>query len=227
MDKIIAKLTGKQNFKLSKNLPISYVIRKGYLYLLGLLRGFIKGVGIKKHGKHLYIGRKTKLINQKNIHIANNVRIENFVIIDALSKRGVTLGNRVKFGDGTRILCSGSLTDLGEGLTVGDDSSFSENTFFGAAGGISIGNDVIAGQNVRFHAENHNYHNKEIPIRLQGVNRKGIKIGNNVWIGAGAVFLDGAEVGDGCVVGAEALVTGKFEENSILVGIPAKIVSKR
>ena len=56
---------------------------------------------------------------------------------------------------------------------------------------------------------------------------KGIKIGNNCWIGAGAVFLDGAELGDGCVVGANTVITKKFEKNSVIVGIPGKVAKIR
>ena len=80
---------------------------------------------------------------------------------------------------------------------------------------------------MRFHAENHNYTALNIPIRLQGVNQKGIKIGNNIWIGAGAVFLDGSEVEDGCIVAANAVVKDKFPPNCIIAGVPAKIVRMR
>ena len=83
------------------------------------------------------------------------------------------------------------------------------------------------GQNIRFHSENHNYEDMTIPIRMQGVTNKGIKIGNDCWIGAGAVFLDGAELGDGCVVGANSVVNKKFDDNSIIVGMPAKMIKKR
>lgn len=98
---------------------------------------------------------------------------------------------------------------------------------FGAAGGIEIGDDVVAGQFIRFHSENHNYNDISKLIRNQGVSHKGIKVGNNCWIGAGVVFLDGAELGDGCVVGTNAVVTKNFPENSVIVGVPAKIIKKR
>ena len=98
---------------------------------------------------------------------------------------------------------------------------------FGAAGGIEVGDDVVAGQFIRFHSENHNFNDLSKLIRDQGVSHKGIKIGNNCWIGAGAVFLDGAELGDGCVVGANAVITKKFPDNVVVVGIPAKVISHR
>ena len=97
----------------------------------------------------------------------------------------------------------------------------------GAAGGIEIGDDVVAGQFIRFYSENHNYNDLTKLIREQGVSHKGIKIGNKCWIGAGAVFLDGAELGDGCVVGANAVMTKKFPDNVVVAGIPEKVISHR
>ena len=56
---------------------------------------------------------------------------------------------------------------------------------------------------------------------------KDIKIGNNVWVGAGCTFLKGAEVSDGSVVGAMSLVNKTFtESNVIIAGVPAKIIRK-
>jgi acetyltransferase-like isoleucine patch superfamily enzyme len=67
----------------------------------------------------------------------------------------------------------------------------------------------------------------DIPIRLQGVTNKGIKIGNNCWIGSGAVFLDGVSVGDGCVIGANTLVNKSIPANSIVAGNPVRIIKSR
>lgn len=64
-------------------------------------------------------------------------------------------------------------------------------------------------------------------IRKQGVTHKGIKIGNNCWIGSGVVFLDGAVVGDGCVIAANAVVGKTFSDNIIIGGVPAAVIRKR
>lgn len=61
-------------------------------------------------------------------------------------------------------------------------------------------------------------------IREQGVNSKGITIGNNVWVGAKVTFLDGAFLGNNCVVAAGAVVKGVFPDNVIIGGVPAKIL---
>lgn len=147
--------------------------------------------------------------------------------IDALSEDGVTLGDNVILGRNSRIECTGSLKSLGRGIKIGSGTTFGSDCYFGAAGGIEIGEDVVAGQYIRFHSENHNFDDISELIKNQGVSHKGIKVGDNCWIGAGAVFLDGCEVGDGCVVAANAVVTGRFPANVVIGGVPAKVISAR
>lgn len=225
-NKWIRRITGK-NVKLDPKVSLYYLIQRGIPYVLGLFRGKVRKISLKNSGAKFFVGKRVKILSSRNIVVGNNVRIDSYTTIDALSKNGIVLKNNVKLGEYSKIIGSGSISDIGIGLEIGNNSSFSEYTFFGAAGGIVVGNDVIAGQMVRFHAENHNFSSTEKLIREQGVNRKGIKVGNNCWIGAGATFLDGAEIGDGCIVAANAVVTKKFPDNSIIGGIPAKIIGKR
>ena len=137
------------------------------------------------------------------------------------------LGNYVVLGRNTRIESTGGLQSVGKGVKIGDRSTFGNDCFFGAAGGVEIGDDVVAGQYIRFHSENHSYDDTDVLIKDQGVTHEGIRIGNNCWIGSGAVFLDGSELGDGCVVAANAVVTKKFPANSVIGGVPAKMIKKR
>lgn len=224
LEYVIKKITGKTNFELSPSIPKSYIINQGITYVVGMVRGFFRKFGFYVCGKKLFLGKKVKLRVKNKISLGNSVRIESGTIINALSEDGVIVGNQSKFGKNNTVQVTGSLSHLGKGLIVGNNTSFAENTYFGAAGGIKIGNDVIVGQNVRFHAENHKYDNPQKLIREQGVSHKGIFIGNNVWIGSGAVFLDGSYVGDNSVVAANAVVTGSFNCNSIIGGVPAKII---
>lgn len=225
MNKIIKKITNK-NLDFS-SIPFSYTLKKILKYIMNLFRGLLRKIFINKSGKMLLIGKKCNISCSKKIFLGDYVRIEDYVYIDAYSSEGLSIGNSSKIGSFSRILCSGSLKNMGKGLKVGDNSYFGEYTFFGAAGGIEVGNNVISGQNVRFHSENHNFDDLNILIMDQGVTNKGIFIGNNVWIGSGVVFLDGAYISDGCVIGANSVVRGFFEENSVILGQPAKIKRKR
>lgn len=226
IEKFIKKIKGN-DFELASNIPTSYLINKSIEMALNLVRGNIKFPFIKKSSRLFFVGRKTKIRASSRMRVAKGVNIGEYVLIDALSLNGVNIGSNVRIGDYSRILCSGTIRNLGKGFTIGDNCGIGDNCFFGAAGGIKIGDDVIMGQNVRFHSENHNYHNITIPIRLQGVTNKGIRIGNDCWIGAGAVFLDGVKVGNGCVIGANTLVNKDIPDNHVAVGNPVRIVKKR
>jgi len=220
-------VAGKKNFKIDSQIGFLYVFRLCWKYGWMLIRGFVFSIGHSRISKSIYVGRKVKVIEKRYLTFGNKSRLEEGVYIDALSKSGVIIGSNVIIGRNSRIECTGGIQKIGKGIKIGDKSTFGNDCFFGAAGGIDIGNDVIAGQFIRFHSENHNYNDLSIPIREQGVSNKGIKIGDNCWIGAGAVFLDGAELGNGCVVGANSVVTKKFPDNSIIAGIPAKLIKKR
>ena len=74
----------------------------------------------------------------------------------------------------------------------------------------------MIGPRVSLFAENHNFSEKDISIKEQGVNNKGITIEDDCWIGSGVIILDGVTVGSGSVIGAGTLVTKDIPKNSII-----------
>lgn len=227
LKRTLLKLAGKKNFNLSNDIGMAYLFEICRKYGFMLIRGKLCALGYSKISSSVFIGKNVKLLSKKHISLGVKVKLHDNVKIDALSTEGVILGDGVVLGRNTCIECTGSLEFIGKGVKIGNRTTFGNDCFFGAAGGIQVGNDVVAGQYIRFHSENHNYLNLNKLIREQGVSHKGIKIGNNCWIGAGVVFLDGAEIGDGCVVGANSVVTKKFTSNLVLAGNPAKIIYSR
>jgi acetyltransferase-like isoleucine patch superfamily enzyme len=195
--------------------------------LISLIRGYLRRIGMKRCGKLLFIGKGVKFKHKNFISIGNGVTIEDYVALDGLSKDGLILEDNVKIGSHSILACTGNLKKVGKGIKIGANSGVGDYCFFGAAGGIEIGENVIMGQNVRFHSENHIFDRIDIPIKYQGVTNKGIKIGNDCWIGAGAVFLDGVTVGDGCVIGANTLVNKDIPPYSVAVGNPVRIIKNR
>ncbi|MGC4017991.1 MAG: acyltransferase [Muricomes sp.] len=221
------KIVGKDNFQLDERIGIKYILRLCWKYGWMMLRGKIFTAGEAHIAKNIFVGRRVKVLEKRYLKIGEKTKIHDNVYIDALSEEGVTLGDSVVLGRGTRIECTGGLQHIGKGVLIGDRTTFGNDCFFGAAGGIVVGNDVVAGQFIRFHSENHKYDARDILIREQGVTHSGIIIGDNCWIGAGAVFLDGAEIGDGCVVAANAVVTKKFPSDVVIGGLPAKVLKSR
>ncbi len=183
-----------------------------------LIRGFLKT------GKKVFIGNNTKIYNSRNIFFGKSVTIDKNCSIDGYSSEKIILGDCVKIGAYSSLSSTSHLSKYGKGLKMGNNSAVGQFTELGAAGGIEIGDDVIMGSYVSFHSENHNFSDATKLIREQGVTSKGIKIGNNVWIGAKATFLDGCSVGNNCVVAAGAVVNGAYPDNSIIGGVPAKVL---
>lgn len=223
----LLKIAGKNNLKIDDQIDNKYIFSLCWEYGWMMLRGKLFSFANKKISNDVFLGKRVKVKKKKNIKIGKKVKLHDGVYMDALSTQGIQLGDGVIIGANSKIQCTGSLSYLGKGIRIGDYTTFGNDCFFGAAGGIEIGKNVVAGQYIRFHSENHNYSNADLLIKDQGVTHIGIKIGNNCWIGSGAVFLDGAEVGDGCVVAANAVVTKKFANDIIIGGIPAKEIKKR
>jgi acetyltransferase-like isoleucine patch superfamily enzyme len=221
---IISTIKG-EDWKLSREIPSSYLVSLSVGKFLMLLRGYLCFFRFKKV---ILIGSNTIIKCKSKIYVYKNIQIGNGCYIDALSIAGIQFGNNVSIGKSTTIECTGSLKQLGVGLEVGNNVGLGSHGFFGCAGGVKIGDDCIFGNYVSFHSENHNYDEPVVPIRLQGVTRKGIVIGKNCWLGAKATILDGVVLGPGSIVAAGAVVrAGEYPANVILGGVPAKILKKR
>jgi acetyltransferase-like isoleucine patch superfamily enzyme len=224
LNKLVAGWKGN-SYTIDERVPAGYLLRLLIARAGMLLRGYVSGI---KNGGLLFFSWKAKVKMRSMLRVGRSVTISSQVFIDALSSEGVILGDNVAVGRFTRIECTGNLQHLGRGLKVGNNTGMGIACFYGCAGGISIGNDVMVGDFVSFHAENHVTADVTILMRLQGVEHKGIVIGNNCWIGAKAIILDGAIVQDGCVIAAGAVVAaGVYKANGIYGGVPARLIKYR
>lgn len=111
----------------------------------------------------------------------------------------------------------GARTDIGIGCFIA-----------GYAPGIKIGDDCLISPNVSIVGVNYNYDDLDRTFREQGLTSKGpTVIGNNVWIGTGAVILDNAHIEDGVIIAPNSVVSGHIATNSIVQGNPAKVIFVR
>ena len=193
---------------------------------LGLLRG-CRLLFYLKNPRMAILGKRVSFFNVPGIQLGRFVKLGQDVHISALGKKGVSIGDHVGIGAYSRVVVSTSLHHLGEYIKIGHNVGIGEFAYLGGAGGLDIGDECIIGQYFSCHPENHRYDDPNLSIRLQGVHRKGIKIGKNCWIGSKVTILDGVVMGDGCVVAAGAVVTTSFPANSIIGGVPAKILKSR
>jgi acetyltransferase-like isoleucine patch superfamily enzyme len=99
--------------------------------------------------------------------------------------------------------------------------------FITARAPITIGDNTIIGPYAIINSGDHRFADTATPIRRQGHALRPIVIGRDVWIGGHAVILKGIELGDGCVVGANAVVTHDVAPYTVVVGVPARPLSTR
>lgn len=220
---IITRIKG-EDYQIDSSIPLTCLFKLFCKKSCDLLYGMIRFRTFKR----VFVSPSSIIICGSKIHFGKNFSIGKKCYINAMSKNGLICGDNVSIGYQTYIELTGSLHQLADKMVIGNNVGLGSHGFYGCGkGGLEIGDDTIIGNYVSFHPENHVFADTNVLIRKQGVVGKGIKIGMNCWIGAKATFLDGTILGNGCVVAAGAVVTGHFPDNSIIGGIPAKIIKKR
>ncbi|HEV7266445.1 MAG TPA: acyltransferase [Falsiroseomonas sp.] len=143
-------------------------------------------------------------------------------------KSEVDINSNVVFGPGC-VIGSFSKVKATEGPLVMGPRGGIANFCFISAGrkGITIGENFICGPNVNIVGQHYIYSEKNRHLEDQGIQSRGIKIGSNVWIGAGCTITDGAVIGNNTIIVANSLVNRKYPDDVILQGAPAKVILKR
>lgn len=149
--------------------------------------------------------------------------VEDFVVIDlgASSRGKLELAARSKLKIGVVIRNYNGSVRVGEHTTLGD------YTVIHGHGGVEIGRDGGIAPHCSIAASEHIWTSSEVPIRYQGEIARGIRIGDDVWLGTGARVLDGVTVGNGVVVGAGAVVNSDLPAMHICAGVPCRVIRPR
>ena len=113
-------------------------------------------------------------------------------------------------------------TNFGKHTTIGKNVFINHGCSFLDLGGITIEDDVLIGPQVKLVTENHPVD----PSNRKSLDLKSIHIGKNVWLGAGAIILPGVTVGENSIVAAGAVVTKDVPSNTIVGGVPARVIKK-
>lgn len=91
-----------------------------------------------------------------------------------------------------------------------------------AEGGISIGDDCLIASHVSINSLTHSVSTKKFKDKNIA---SPVIIGNNVWVGSHVIILPGVTIGDNSVIGAGTVVTKDIPQNSIVVGVPGRIIN--
>jgi len=225
VEAILARFKGRR-FELDRSVPLSLLLAVMLRRGVWLLRGMLKGLVLQRRLAIVFMADGVNLRGASLIRFGKGVTLERGVTMDGTMRNGIVLGDHVKIGPYSTLL-GAPISNLGEGITIGANSAVDAYSFIGSSGPVTVGENVIMGQHVCFHPENHNFDRTDIPIKDQGTVRIGITLEDDVWVGANVTFLDGAYVGRGSVIGAGSLVRGRIPPYSIAVGAPAKVIRSR
>src|SRR6185436_7569154 len=166
-------------------------------------------------GRNVTFGQGVVLRHPHKVHLGDDVVVDDLVLLDAkgTSNAGIKIGNGVFLGRGTILSCKdvniGFHSEIfsGSQVTVGRHGLFAAYTYLVGGG--------------------HEFEQAGVPVIEQERRSKGITLGENVWLGAGAKVMDGVRIADHVVVGAGAVVTEDLPAGAVAVGVPARVVRTR
>lgn len=168
----------------------------------------------------------------QDVKYGENLKVKGFSVV--VNKGKITLGNNVTLKSSLfsnliglyqrTIITARTKNSV---IKIGNNVGMSGVTIY-ARENIEIGDNTLIGANTKI--IDNDFHPLDIDSRnnndVNGIRTKPVKIGKNCFIGCNALILKGTTLKDGCIVGAGAVVSGEFEENSVIAGNPGKVIKK-
>lgn len=171
-------------------------------------------------GRGVVIGRNVTFRHPSKIRLGEGVVLDDNCVVDAKGGEGsgISLGKNVYIGRNTIVYCKG-----GE-IMIGEDVNFSSNCVVFSSNKLTMKPGTMVGAFSYLLSGGEYDYKSGVPFMAQsGMETAGpLEIGAGCWFGARVTVLDGACVGDRCVLGAGAVVTRPLPANSLAVGLPAK-----
>ena len=191
---------------------------------LGLaLRGWLYPWLLGACGRNVSFGMNVVLRHPRKIRIGDDVAIDDGCVLDAKGVRneGIRIGSRVFLGRNTLLACKDGDIVLEDGVNI----SYHCTLF--SASSVRVGAETLLAAYCYLVGGGHDFDRADVPVVQQGRSSRGITVGPGSWIGAGAIVLDGVDVGTSAIVGAHAVVTQDVPPFAIVAGAPARVVRDR
>jgi acetyltransferase-like isoleucine patch superfamily enzyme len=206
-----------------------------------MIRRFMRGPPQPLHGGPLALlrfMRRHGMLNRKygalilrlawwKLRLRGRLRLDGLAFIGPACRLEVgpnavlELGRWSWLGHGCKIRCHEGRVSIGAKSVMGQECTIS------AYQHVSIGRECVIADRVMLIDFDHGMVEVNRPIRLQGIYKRDVRVGNNVWIGYGACILRGVTVGDNAVIGTNAVVTRDVPANAVVAGVPARILRMR
>jgi acetyltransferase-like isoleucine patch superfamily enzyme len=144
--------------------------------------------------------------------------------VEIYARRGygrLILGRWLHLGVNTALRCH-------EGtLSVGDKGVLARGVSVNCYLDVEIGDAALIADNVYISDFDHKFGDLQLPIKDQGIEKSRVRIERNVWLGTKVTVARGVRIGEGAVVGANAVVTRDLPAYSVAVGLPARVIRDR
>ncbi len=131
------------------------------------------------------------------------------------------IGRWAWLGHGCKVRVHEGEVSIGAKTVIGQECTIS------AFQHVSIGRECIIADRVMLIDFDHGVTEVDRPIRTQGIYKRDVRVGHNVWIGYGACILRGVTVGDNSIIGTSSVVTRTVLENAVVGGVPARVIRMR
>lgn len=187
--------------------------------ILGAGSGTFVSIKAELKGKNIRIGKKCRILKNAKIDTSSNP--SNADYLKYTNDGMVVLGNQVTIKDYALLLTYDGF------IKIGDYCSINPYTIIYGHGGVTIGNNVMIAASSIIVSSNHNFQSMDVLISKQGITKKGIHIGDDVWIGSNVKILDGVEIGQGCVIASGSVVNRSLEPFGVYGGVPVKLIKWR
>jgi acetyltransferase-like isoleucine patch superfamily enzyme len=206
-----------------------------------MIRRFMRGPPPPRHGGPLVLlrfMRRNGMLNRKygllllrlaawKLRLRGRLKLDGFAFIgpgcrlEVGRNAVIELGRWSWLGHGCKIRCHEGRVALGAKSVMGQECTIS------AYQHVSIGRECVIADRVMLIDFDHGVVEVDRPIRLQGIYKRDVRVGNNVWIGYGACILRGVTIGDNAIIGTNSVVTKAVPSNAVAAGAPARVLRMR
>jgi acetyltransferase-like isoleucine patch superfamily enzyme len=183
---------------------------------------------MRAHGMlNLKYGRLIARLGLRKARLGRRLKLDGLAFVGPacsleVGRRGtLELGRWAWLGHGCKLRAHEGVISIGAKTVLGQECTIS------AFQHVSIGRECVVADRVMLIDFDHGMVEVDRPIRLQGIYKRDVRVGNNVWIGYGACILRGVTVGDNAVIGTNAVVTRDVPANAVVGGVPARLIRMR
>lgn len=176
----------------------------------------------RRAGRPVLVGNTVTLRHPRKISLGDGAIVDDNCVLDAKGRdnEGITIGNNVFIGRNTIVYCKNG------NIRIEDDVNISANCTIFSSNSLTIrAGTMIGAYSYLLSGGEYDYADATPFAEQSGLMSKGeLVVGRNCWLGARVTVLDGASIGEHCVIGAGAVVNRPVPRDSLAVGVPARTV---